>query len=72
MILNLILLFIFPLVILFGIIAEKLGIQRFVFHKYFAYLFLFLITWHILKKFKVMKNYFKRKKYLLIIFYFFF
>ncbi|MEN3046574.1 MAG: hypothetical protein ABDH49_06305 [Candidatus Hydrothermales bacterium] len=70
MILNLILLFLFPITVFSGIIAAKLGIHRFIFHKYSAYVFFLLVTWHILRKFKVMNIYFKKRKFFLPIFYF--
>lgn len=70
MIINLILLFLFPLTFLLGIIGEKLGIPKFVFHKYSAYLLFIFLTWHILKKFKTMRIYFGKTKFLKILFYF--
>jgi len=71
MIINLILLFIFPLTFLLGIIGEKLGLPKFVLHKYSAYVLFIFLTWHILRKLKIMEIYFKKRKFLIVLFYFF-
>jgi hypothetical protein len=71
-ILSLFLIFLFSLTFLAGLIAERLGIQRFIFHKYLAYALFIFLTWHIISKLKILKNYLKKKrKYLLPVLYLF-